>query len=316
MNNKIIILAFMFGIVGIAMAAANQENIISFKLFTWNTTDNPESINESITFKAGSNINFNVDKINKTLEINSVGGTQSNTFDTLYVNEINPNTTTDIKINSSIKLSENKTKYKIYIDKYNYYIGFNNASHSIEIENFKSGKGESKMYFYPDYFLFRTDDLEYINRTIYYSNPNRISLRVESEGIEINNLTVSRDNIITLKPFKDLKATKVYTPYIYNKTVYIYTDNTLSLDSYNPDTYDEVYIDLKTDDLGKEYIELYVYDDWEGSDSRMTFYYDHADYNSEFDTQQLKIKSLSGTGNAYACLDSQGKLFRSVSPCV
>ena len=48
--------------------------------------------------------------------------------------------------------------------------------------------------------------------------------------------------------------------------------------------------------------------------SKSTFK-DNVVIESGLTTKTMKISELTGTGNAYACLDGEGKLFRSTKPC-
>jgi len=237
MNLKnLVLITLVIALFGVSIALANQENIITIKLFTVNTSNNPNKINETLILKEGRNINLEQDTLNKTITINAnVSNTQTNYFDTIYVNEINKNTSSEIELKSDINLISSRY---FYTNKPNSYI------HTLT------------------------------NKTI-----------INMKGIHTN-----IENII------DGDDTYAYQFNVYDKSYMNYGYLVFYMPSY---TVDEPEFEILVNS---------------GATWNSTSFIISPDY--AYISSVVKIYSLSGTGNAYVCVDSNGVLYRSTSPCV
>ena len=99
-SSKIGIIAVIFALI--AISASGQLTTSEFYL---------NLMNGSVTLLAGNNVTLSEDAINKTITISSSGGTgiSGNSFDDIYVNSINTNTTDIIEINADHIIFSNQS---------------------------------------------------------------------------------------------------------------------------------------------------------------------------------------------------------------
>ena len=99
-SSKIGIIAVIFALI--AISASGQITTSDFYL---------NLMNGSVTLLAGNNVTLSEDIINKTITISSSGGSgiSGNSFDDIYVNSINTNTTDTIGINADHIIFSNQS---------------------------------------------------------------------------------------------------------------------------------------------------------------------------------------------------------------